>query len=40
MFGQVVDGLDVVKAIENQRVDDDDAPVKACIIADCGELNN
>jgi len=38
VFGQVVEGLDVVKKIESQRCDDDDRPRNACVIADCGQL--
>lgn len=38
VFGRVTDGMDVVRKIENQRVDDDDRPRQACVIADCGQL--
>jgi len=38
VFGRVTDGMDVIRKIENQRVDDDDRPRQACVIADCGQL--
>ncbi|KAL6043322.1 Peptidyl-prolyl cis-trans isomerase 7 [Balamuthia mandrillaris] len=38
VFGRVVEGMDIVKKIENQRTDDDDMPLKRCVIADCGQL--
>eukprot|EP01119_Soliformovum_irregulare_P015889 TRINITY_DN4540_c3_g1_i1.p1 TRINITY_DN4540_c3_g1~~TRINITY_DN4540_c3_g1_i1.p1 ORF type:complete len:174 (-),score=40.33 TRINITY_DN4540_c3_g1_i1:61-582(-) len=36
VFGKVVDGMDVVKAIEGTPVDRDDAPKKPVVISDCG----
>ncbi|XP_030624635.1 peptidyl-prolyl cis-trans isomerase D [Chanos chanos] len=36
VFGQVLKGMGVVKMLENVETKDD-APVKPCIIADCGE---
>jgi len=38
VFGQVREGLDIVKKIENTRCDSDDKPRSACVIADCGQL--
>ena len=38
VFGQVVDGMDVLAAIENNPVGQRDVPVKAVVIADCGQL--
>jgi peptidylprolyl isomerase len=38
VFGRVVEGMDIVKQIENQRTDDDDRPLQPCVIADCGQL--
>ena len=39
VFGEVVSGLNVVQAIENQKVDADDKPLKACVITACGEVD-
>ena len=38
VFGQVVDGMAVVRTIEGQRVNGDDKPLKACVITDCGQV--
>ncbi|ELR15447.1 peptidylprolyl cis-trans isomerase [Acanthamoeba castellanii str. Neff] len=38
VFGKVVDGMDVIRKVESQTVDADDAPRKKCVIADCGQL--
>jgi len=38
VFGQVIEGLDVVKTIENQQTNRDDKPLKNCVITDSGEL--
>eukprot|EP00163_Fabomonas_tropica_P016895 TRINITY_DN3008_c0_g2_i2.p1 TRINITY_DN3008_c0_g2~~TRINITY_DN3008_c0_g2_i2.p1 ORF type:complete len:173 (+),score=71.97 TRINITY_DN3008_c0_g2_i2:87-605(+) len=38
VFGKVISGMDVVSAIEGQKVNRDDKPLKDCIIADCGQL--
>lgn len=38
VFGKVVEGMDVVKKVESQRTNADDAPLKQCVIADCGQL--
>jgi peptidyl-prolyl cis-trans isomerase B (cyclophilin B) len=38
VFGEVVDGFDVVSKVEGQKVGPSDRPVNQCRIADCGEL--
>ncbi|XP_071116634.1 peptidyl-prolyl cis-trans isomerase 7-like [Haliotis cracherodii] len=38
VFGQVVEGMEFVKQLENVKVDRGDAPLKKCLIQDCGEL--
>eukprot|EP00775_Hariotina_reticulata_P009478 gene9478-9642_t len=38
VFGEVVDGFDVVQQVENQRTGAMDRPVNQCRIADSGEL--
>ncbi len=38
VFGRVVEGVEVVQAIENCEVDDSDKPLKACTITASGEL--
>lgn len=38
VFGEVVDGLDVVKKIEATKTGQMDRPVKPVVIADCGTL--
>ncbi len=38
VFGEVVEGFDVVKKIENSQVDRRDRPIAACVIAGSGEL--
>lgn len=38
VFGKVVEGMDVVKAIENTKTNGRDRPVAEVEIADCGVL--
>ena len=39
VFGKVVEGMEVVRAIErNPTNDTDDAPIKEVLIADCGVI--
>jgi len=38
VFGRVVEGLDVVTAVEKTRTGAGDKPVQDCVIADCGQL--
>jgi peptidyl-prolyl isomerase H (cyclophilin H) len=38
VFGQVVDGMDVVKMIENTRTNTDDRPISDVVITQCGEM--
>lgn len=39
VFGVVVAGMDVVRAIEATSIDAHDTPLEAVIVADCGELS-
>ena len=36
VFGEVEQGMEIVKLLENHPTDENDSPSKACIIADCG----
>lgn len=38
VFGEVVEGMEVVRMIEQQKTDADDKPRKDCIIFECGQL--
>eukprot|EP00232_Nephroselmis_pyriformis_P000579 CAMPEP_0182908860 /NCGR_PEP_ID=MMETSP0034_2-20130328/35438_1 /TAXON_ID=156128 /ORGANISM="Nephroselmis pyriformis, Strain CCMP717" /LENGTH=248 /DNA_ID=CAMNT_0025045065 /DNA_START=15 /DNA_END=761 /DNA_ORIENTATION=- len=38
VFGEVLEGMEVVQTIEGQKTDRMDRPKDACVIADCGEL--
>lgn len=38
VFGQVIEGYDVVKAVEKTKTNEDDAPLKPCVITNCGQL--
>lgn len=40
VFGRVVDGMDVVKAIESSRTAPGDRPVEDVVIADSGILTD
>lgn len=39
VFGKVLQGMGVMKEMENQAVDERDRPKKACVVADCGEMD-
>jgi cyclophilin family peptidyl-prolyl cis-trans isomerase len=38
VFGHVVEGMDVVRAIENTKVGQNDKPEVDVVIADCGVM--
>lgn len=37
-FGEVLEGMSVIRAIESQG-DEEGLPIRQCVIADCGEIN-
>jgi len=38
VFGEVIEGINIIKEIENLETDSNDTPLKECIISDCGLL--
>ena len=38
VFGRVIEGMELVKKIENGRCGPNDKPALATVIADCGQL--
>lgn len=38
VFGKVIDGMDVVRKVENTRVRGESKPVTDVVIAQCGEM--
>ena len=40
VFGKVIDGMAVVRKIEQTRTDSQDRPLSAVVVADCGQLND
>lgn len=40
VFGQVIDGMSVVKQIENTKTNASDKPTTSVVIRDCGMVNN
>ena len=38
VFGQVLEGMDIISKIEDSNTDPRDRPVKDCTISDCGAL--
>ena len=38
VFGEVIKGMEVVRAIERTRTNSSDKPLSPVVIADCGEL--
>jgi len=38
VFGKVVDGMDVVRAVESNPTARGDAPIKEVVVADCGQI--
>jgi cyclophilin family peptidyl-prolyl cis-trans isomerase len=40
VFGQVVEGMDIVKKIENLKTNADDKPNKEVVVTDCGQISD
>ena len=40
VFGKIINGLDIIKEIENIKIDDNDIPEENIIIENCGEIKN
>ncbi|KAK5583988.1 hypothetical protein RB653_005595 [Dictyostelium firmibasis] len=38
VFGEVIEGMDIIKKVENSKTYPNDQPVSACIVDDCGEI--
>lgn len=38
VFGEVVEGMEVVRMIENQPVGKNDCPIRECLVIGCGEI--
>jgi cyclophilin family peptidyl-prolyl cis-trans isomerase len=38
VFGKVVEGMDVVRAVEASPTSRGDSPIKEVVIADCGQI--
>lgn len=39
VFGDVIDGMSVVRKIEATKTDDRDKPISPVVIEDCGQLS-
>jgi cyclophilin family peptidyl-prolyl cis-trans isomerase len=40
VFGKVIEGMDIVYAIEKTPTDGSDRPLTPVVVADCGQLND
>lgn len=38
VFGEVISGKSIIRAVENVKTGENDKPVEPCVIADCGEV--